>query len=96
MTVEVDTTALGDICRRYGLSEIAVFGSVARGTASPTSDIDVLYSLAPDSPLGWDIDDLVVELTNLFRRPVDLIPRRGLHPRLAAAVLAEAEVLYAA
>ncbi len=96
MDLSVDSDALASICRRYGLTEIAVFGSVARGTAEPGSDIDVLYSLAPDSPLGWDIDSLADELAGIFGRPVDLVARRGLHPRLARVVLSEAQVLYAA
>ncbi|MDP4013541.1 MAG: nucleotidyltransferase family protein [Candidatus Nanopelagicales bacterium] len=96
MDLAVDCDALADVCQRYGLSEVAVFGSVARGTAGPTSDVDVLYSLAPDSSLGWDIEEVARELGEIFGRPVDLVARRGLHPRLASRVLSEAKMLYAA
>ena len=38
--------------RSHGVRHAAVFGSVARGQALPTSDIDVLVDLDPDSPIG--------------------------------------------
>ncbi|MFZ1412814.1 MAG: nucleotidyltransferase domain-containing protein [Micropruina sp.] len=36
-----------DVCERYGVVRLEIFGSVARGTASDESDIDLLYTLAP-------------------------------------------------
>jgi len=39
----VDEARLARVCRRFGVAELAVFGSVARGEASPGSDIDLLY-----------------------------------------------------
>jgi predicted nucleotidyltransferase len=92
----VDAEDLATVCRRYGVSTLYVFGSVGRGEASVDSDIDVLYELLPGSLLGWDIEDLAVELASVFGRPVDLVSRRSLHPRLRAPVLAEARLLYAA
>jgi predicted nucleotidyltransferase len=35
-------------------------------------------------------------LEELFQRPVDLVPRDGLKPRIREAVLSNAEVIYAA
>ncbi len=94
--VEVDETALAAVCDSYGIAELKVFGSRARGTARPGSDIDVLYSLRPGRKLGWEIEQLADELTGLFGRQVDLVSLRALHPRLKPAVLAEARPLYAA
>ena len=45
--VDVDEERLADICDRYGIAELQIFGSQTRGTAGPTSDIDVLYTLRP-------------------------------------------------
>jgi uncharacterized protein len=94
--VAVDEAQLADICRRYGIARLAVFGSVARGTADASSDIDILYDLAPGRRLGWEIEDLADELTALLGRPVDLVARTALHRRLEPVVLAEARTLYAA
>ena|ERR1700758_119282 len=94
--IEVDDAALAAICARYGIAELTVFGSQARGTARPDSDIDILYVLRPGRKLGWEIEQLSEDLARLFGRKVDLVSLRALHPRLKPAVLAEAWLLYAA
>ena len=92
----VDEAQLAAVCARYGVARLMIFGSVARGTAEPSSDADVLYELQPGRRLGWEIEDLSDELSELLGRPVDLVSRAALHERLRAAVLAEAQPLYAA
>ena len=92
----MDEGRLAAICSRYGIARLMIFGSVARGNAEPSSDIDILYEVLPDRRLGWEIEDLTDELSELFGRPVDLVSRAALHKRLRAAVLAEARQLYAA
>jgi predicted nucleotidyltransferase len=94
--VTVDEARLAAVCARYGVARLMIFGSVARGTAELSSDVDVLYELQPGRRLGWEIEDLSDELSELFGRPVDLVSRAALHERLRAAVLAEAQPLYAA
>ena len=94
--VTVDEMRLADVCARYGIAQLMIFGSVARGTAEPSSDVDILYELQPGRRLGWEIEDLSDELSELFGRPVDLVSQAALHERLRAAVLAEAQPLYAA
>ena len=92
----VDTERLAAVCSRYGIARLMIFGSVARGTAEPSSDVDILYELLPGRRLGWEIEDLTDELSELFGRPVDLLSRAVLHDRLPETVLAEARPLYAA
>ena len=94
--VTVDEVRLAAVCARYGIARLMTFGSVARGTAAPSSDVDVLCELQPGRRLGWEIEDLSDELSELFGRPVDLVSRAALHERLRAGVLAEAQPLYAA
>jgi predicted nucleotidyltransferase len=93
---EVDEICLAAVCEQYGIGALMIFGSVVRGTAGPMSDVDVLYELRPGRRLGWEIEDLADELAEVFGRPVDLVSRAGLHERMRAAVLAEAQPLYAA
>lgn len=94
--LEVDLERIAEICQRYGVARLEVFGSVARGRERPDSDIDVLYDLVPGGRLGWEIESLADELSAVLGRPVDLVSRRALHKRLREAVLAEARLLYAA
>ncbi|WP_370946447.1 nucleotidyltransferase family protein [Amycolatopsis sp. cg5] len=92
----IDHAMLREICLRYGVDRLSVFGSVARNEDTPSSDIDLIYSLAPGVQLGWEIEDLADELAKFFGRPVDLVSRRALHPLLRDDVLAEAKPVYAA
>lgn len=94
--LHANSQRLAEVCSRYGITRLEVFGSVSRGDDRPDSDIDILYELNPGARLGWNIENLADELAELFGRPVDLISRRALHERLRPSVLAEARVLYAA
>ena len=51
--VDVDRNRLADVCRRYGIATLFVFGSVARGASTSSSDLDLLYELRPGARLGW-------------------------------------------
>ncbi|MDQ2788859.1 MAG: nucleotidyltransferase [Pseudonocardiales bacterium] len=93
---DVDVELLDELCRRYGISELLVFGSAARGEDTPDSDLDLLYELRPGARLGWEIEQLSEDLAELFGRPVDLISRRAINPHLGAAILRDARPLYAA
>lgn len=91
----VDEARLREVCARYGVLRLEVFGSASRGDASPDSDVDLLYELIPGTRLGWEIEGLADELTAIFERRVDLVSRRALHQRLRDDVLAEVRLLYA-
>lgn len=95
-TVEFDVERLREVCERYGVASLEVFGSVARGEDSGQSDIDVLYVLKPGVRLGFRLFDLEDELADVFDRPVDLVARRSVNKYLREQVLADAQPLYAA
>jgi uncharacterized protein len=89
-------TSLVELCLRYGIARLDVFGSVARGEDGIGSDVDLLYDLIPGHHIGWEITDAVDELAVIFGRPVDLVARRAVHPLLREQVESEARALYAA
>lgn len=94
--LSVDVARMAEVCQRYGVEELAVFGSVARGETSADSDVDLLYVLVPGARLGFALNRLEDELAGIFGRPVDLVSRKALHPLLRDAVEAEAYTLYTA
>ena len=65
---------------RHRGRQIALFGSVARGDATDDSDIDFLVEFEPGSSL-LDLLRLQDELSELLRRPVDVVSVGGLKPR---------------
>ena len=65
-------------CRRWKITEFALFGSVLRDDFRPDSDVDVLVTFAPDHEWGlFDLVRMEDELHELFGRPVDLVERSG-------------------
>jgi len=89
--------ALTELCRRWRIGELSVFGSVARGTAKADSDVDLLVTFKPDAP--WSTLDLVdprEELGSLFGRPVDPIEERAIrNPYRRTSILRDKSILYA-
>jgi uncharacterized protein len=64
----------------YPLSSMALFGSYADGTATETSDVDILVEFS--RPVGFEFIDLSIELESLLKKPVDLVTRQAIKPRL--------------
>lgn len=95
--IEEKRSALFDLCRRYRVRELALFGSALRADFDDESDLDFLVEFDPDARVGFlTLLNLQRELALLFNRDVDLVPKAGLKPLLRQQVLAETEVLYAA
>ena len=74
-----------------GVEHLDVFGSAARGTNGPGSDIDVLVHLRPPATLRALVD-IRDHLIRVLQRPVDLLTPGALaqRPRLLERVLSEA------
>ena len=81
-----------ELLGRFGASNIAVFGSVARDRASADSDVDLLVDL-PDGASLFDRAELKSALEELLLSRVDLIRRRNLKPSIREVVEAEAVTL---
>ena len=73
-----------------GASNIRVFGSMARGEATNTSDLDLLIDLEPKRSL-FDLIDLKQELEDLLNCQVDLAEPHSLHQLIRDRVLQEGE-----
>jgi predicted nucleotidyltransferase len=69
---------LAEFCKRWNVSEFALFGSVLRSDFRPNSDVDVLVSFAPQARVTlFDMARMQMELEAIFKRDVDLVSRRG-------------------
>jgi predicted nucleotidyltransferase len=76
----------------HGARKVRVFGSVARGTATPASDIDLLVEMESGRS-QLDLIALWQGLEDLLARKVDLITDGGLSPYLRELIEAEARPL---
>ena len=73
--LHIDTTGLADICRRYRVERLEVFGSFASGQAEADSDLDILVTFEAGATLGLEFVALQQELSEFLGRSVDLLTR---------------------
>ena len=99
--IEQQLVEIASLCRRYGVRQLEVFGSAARGVDFDpvTSDADFLVEFQPDSaaqPLQ-QFFGLAEELEELLGRPVDLIESGAVtNPYVLSDINAAREIIYAA
>lgn len=101
LAIELPTETLAELCRRWKISELALFGSATRGELRPDSDLDLLATFTPGASWGLlDHEALRLELADLLGRPVDLISKRALERSenwiRRDAILSSAHVIYSA
>jgi predicted nucleotidyltransferase len=80
---------LHDAARQRGVRRVRVFGSLARGEETPTSDIDLLVDLEPDRTL-LDLAVFRREAQEILAMPVDVATPDMLKPRIRTKVESEA------
>ena len=97
--IDLPQEAIAEFCRRWGITQLALFGSVLRDDFRPESDVDVLVRFAEEArPTLFDMVRMTDELREVVGRPVDLVSRRAIeqsrnHLR-RQAILGSAEVVY--
>ena len=89
---------VAQLCKKYSISELAIFGSSLRDDFSKKSDIDILVSFDKNSEITlFDIMDLEDEFSNLLKRKVDIVEKESLrNPIRKKNILSSREIIYAA
>jgi predicted nucleotidyltransferase len=78
-----------ELARRFGVTDLALFGSVVRDAARPDSDVDVLVSF--DGPATSSrYFGVQFYLEDLLGCPVDLVTDKALRPQLRPYIEKEA------
>ncbi len=87
---------IGEICKKYEVKELSLFGSALRKDFKPESDVDILVEFEPNSGIGlFAFFDLQEELKSLFGKKVDLVPKKGLKELIRDEILSSARLIYA-
>jgi predicted nucleotidyltransferase len=99
MKLSVPYEQIAAFCRKWNVSEFALFGSVLRDDFRPDSDVDVLLTWAPESRVSvFEYPEMKEELEAIFGRRVDLVSRRGIeqsrNPIRKKSILESARVVY--
>lgn len=98
LPIAIDYERLTDLCRRWRVAQLSLFGSVLRPDFRPDSDVDVLLTFSPEAP--WtllDMTRLQDELALILGRNVDVVEEKSLkNPFRRREILRTRQVLYAA
>ncbi len=99
--IDIPRDEIAAFCKRWQVTELALFGSVLRDDFSPESDVDVLVRFDPRARHTLlDIAQMQDELSATLGREVDLIERttveRSPNYIRRKAILQSAETIYAA
>lgn len=79
--IETHRQQLLDLARLHGVGNMRVFGSMARGDADDSSDVDLLVTL-PAGTSGLALGGLLMDAQDLLGRRVDVVTEPALHPAL--------------
>lgn len=94
--IDIPLDELTEICRRYHVRELAVFGSALRDDFRDDSDIDLLVEFEPEARFGlFTFFALRNDLSDLLGRTVNLGEKRSLKPAVRDNVLKTLQVVYA-
>ena len=78
-SIHIPRSEIEAFCKRWQITELALFGSVLRDDFGPESDVDVMVTFAPEARHSlFDHVDMQDQLSEIFRRKVDLISRKGI------------------
>ena len=80
--------------KKYGITEIGIFGSYIRGQENPQSDIDILIDISRPSTLGLiELIEIENKLTEELDTKVDLVLKCNLKPLIGKNILQEVQYL---
>lgn len=94
--ITVKLSDVDEICERFSVQELSLFGSALGPSFNYRSDLDFLVEFKPGTPVGlFHLIRMQHELEDLFERRVDLVPKRDLRHSIRDEILKQAQVLYA-
>ena len=90
--IETHRAELLELACRRSITGVRVFGSMSRGDASDSSDVDLLVTLTPGTS-ALALGGLLLDAQELLGRRVDVVTEASLHPALRERVMAGAVAL---
>ena len=93
--IAVPKAKLAELCHRYRIRRLALFGSVLHADFTAASDVDVLADFEPGARVGLiALAGIEIELGRLLGRRTDIHTIKGLNPQFKDEVSSQAEVIY--
>ncbi len=82
------------LLQKYGITEIGIFGSYIKGSATSESDIDILIDIKRPSTIGLlELLEIENQLSEELDTKVDLVIKSDLKPSIGAHILREVQYI---
>jgi uncharacterized protein len=99
-SIQRQLAAIGQVCSKYGIARLEVFGSAARAVdfVEKSSDADFLVEFLPNTQPGLDeFFGAKADLEKILGRTVDLVQTKAVrNPYILASINQNRELVYAA
>ena len=97
VNIPIPKRHIRDLCRKWKIAELSLFGSALRDDFRADSDVDLVVTFAKEAEWSlYDWVDMIAELRVIFGRDVDLVSSRSLrNPFRRREILKTHETLYA-
>lgn len=93
--LKIDQKKLEEICHKYQVEFLGVFGSVARGEQRTESDMDLLVRFSPDAKVGFfKLYDIEQDFSRFLRRRVEIVTQSSLNPYIKDRVYSDLQSVY--
>jgi predicted nucleotidyltransferase len=93
---ETTRKQIAELCKKYSIRELSLFGSRARGESMDDSDHDFLVEFFSDTTVTFmTLGAVQTDLEEIVKTKVDLVPKEGLKPAIKDRVLSQAQIIYA-
>jgi len=79
-----------ELCDKYAIDTIGLFGSIVRDDYTDQSDIDIIVTFS--RRVGMEFIDLADELESVLKRKVDLVSKNGVKEKYLRVI--EPQIVY--
>jgi uncharacterized protein len=96
--IKIPFDQVSELCLRWHITRLSLFGSILRDDFSPESDVDILVEFEPGFTPGFlKLYQIQEDLSQLFNhRTIDLVTLKSLNPLIRDRILASMELCYVA
>jgi predicted nucleotidyltransferase len=94
--IKIDEDQISAFCRKYGIKQLALFGSILSERFRPESDVDIMVSFLPDHHYSYfDLLDIKNELEDITGRDIDLVEKDSIkNPYRKKTIFSNMRVIY--
>ena len=94
--INFNNSQIADVCKKYGIKEMSLFGSILSNRFSDKSDVDVMITFLPQLHRSYfDLLEIKEQLSDIMGRDIDLVEKEAIkNPYRRKRILNNLQVIY--